>query len=99
LKPIPLEWLEKVAAKLGDTPDVPNAGVCPPMCCGKLMLYDEGEPMTRDHPGEPPCFHCAECGLTQDAGRDIQRPDLDRFAYEHHWQRPDGSIYCVDSSD
>lgn len=29
----------------------------------------------------------------------VPRPDLDRYAHEHHWQRPDGSIYCVDSSD
>lgn len=27
------------------------------------------------------------------------RPDLNKFAHEHHWQRPDGSVYCVDSSD
>lgn len=30
---------------------------------------------------------------------DLARPDLDKFAYEHHWQRPDGSVYLVDSSD
>ena len=30
---------------------------------------------------------------------DIARPDLDKHAYEHHWQRPDGTVYAVDSSD
>jgi hypothetical protein len=74
MKPIPHGWLEKTAELLGDTADVPNAGVAPPMCCGKLMERDEGEPMTRDHPGEPPVLHCSECGLTQDAERDVPRP-------------------------
>jgi hypothetical protein len=25
----------------------------------------------------------------------VPRPDLDRHAYEHHWQRPDGTTYLV----
>lgn len=35
----------------------------------------------------------------RNARGDIRRRDLDRFAYEHHWQRPDGTVYTVDSSD
>ena len=35
----------------------------------------------------------------RNARGDIRRCDLDRFAYEHHWQRPEGSAYAVDSSD
>jgi hypothetical protein len=69
MKPVSRKWLESVAEKLGDTLDVPNAGVPPPMCCGKLMQRDEGEPMTRSHPGEAPCLFCSECGLTQEETR------------------------------
>lgn len=36
--------------------------------------------------------------MTNAAG-DSERPDLNKHAHEHHWQRPDGSVYVVDSSD
>lgn len=35
----------------------------------------------------------------RNARGEIARPDLDKFACEYHWQRPDGSIYIVDSGD
>ena len=35
----------------------------------------------------------------KNAAGDIERSDLNQHAYEHHWQRPDGSVYAVDSSD
>lgn len=33
------------------------------------------------------------------ANKGHPRPDLDKYSHEHHWQRCDGSIYVVDSSD
>jgi hypothetical protein len=30
--------------------------------CGKPMLYDAGEPMTREHLGSSPCIYCDYCG-------------------------------------
>lgn len=35
----------------------------------------------------------------RNARGDIRRSDLDRYAHEHHWQRSDGTVYAVDSSD
>lgn len=30
---------------------------------------------------------------------DKERRDLNLQMFDNHWERPDGSIYCVDSSD
>ena len=37
--------------------------------------------------------------LRVNAAGNIERTELDKTGYEHHWQRPDGSVYAVDSSD
>jgi len=67
------------------------------------MTYDAGEPMSRDHPGEPESVGCDDCGWRYTPRRnklgDIQRMDLDGRYGDRHWQRPDGSVYAVDSSD
>lgn len=30
---------------------------------------------------------------------DTPRPDLDETAHDRHWQRPDGTVYLIDSDD
>lgn len=73
LKPIPIIWLMQTAEKLGDTSENITAGV-PPMTrqfaagdacpeCGKVMLFDKGEELSRDHPGERPAVFCTDCGI------------------------------------
>lgn len=36
--------------------------ICPD-CGNDKLVYDAGEPMTRDHPGDPPGLCCYECGF------------------------------------
>ena len=73
LKPVPIGWLMRTAERLGDVPENITAGVppetrlfsagdaCPE--CGNAMILDNGEEMSRAHPGQAPCVFCTDCGM------------------------------------
>lgn len=44
--------------------------------CGGTIEFDKGTPDTRQEPGTPPCWHCAECGLDFDHHPAIERAFL-----------------------
>ncbi len=51
-------------------------------------------------PGGITCVSAEDFGtLRTNVRGDVERPDLDVHAHEHHWQRLDGTVYAVDSSD
>lgn len=46
------------------TPFKATGDSCPD--CGAALEYDQGEEQTRHEPGQMPCMHCAQCGMTFD---------------------------------
>lgn len=48
--------------------------------CGELMLYDAGEPMTREHPGVAPCIFCDECGGEYPVDYDRMKAPNEKFS-------------------
>ncbi len=61
------EWLEKhrdgdEMPLAGCVAKGPRAGdACPD--CGKPMVFDAGEDMSRANPGQAACVFCSDCGM------------------------------------
>jgi len=67
----PLHNVEVLVRTCAKAPAVPqpeaptetSAPACPE--CGNAMTYDQGEEMTRSHPGDAAALHCTGCGHSE----------------------------------
>lgn len=46
----------------------PDPGLCPE--CGGKMVFDKGEPMTYNDPGQAPHMYCEDCGMVREPSQE-----------------------------